>query len=175
MIPPVSLFSLFPNSERIQYIVQDDLLFWKKADGLMKCWFGKREVFILSCSSKEISPQCPWEYMIQMCFNHSPIPKTLHCFCLCGDFELKNTKCTWLEGTFGKDYIFKLTVKKRPNCRPILTLFKEQLKTNSCLWVPKDRKYTHCLPSCAAGRCRTYIWYRRLGLDMHLCLLWKRV
>lgn len=36
--------------------------------------------------------------------------------------QTKKTKCTWLEGTFGKDYIFKLMMKERPNCRLRLTL-----------------------------------------------------
>lgn len=169
---PWSLFSLFPNSERSQYIVQDDLLFWEKTDGLMKCWFGKREVCILSCSSKETGLQCPWEYMIQMCFNHSPTPKTLHCFCC--DFELRNTKCTSLEGTFGKDYIFNYDEGKTKIENDFNIWRLRATKNTKLLSFKGDTIHTR-LPLCVVGRCKTYIWYRQLGSDMHLCLLWKSV
>lgn len=37
-------------------------------------------------------------------------------------WDKTTTKCTWLEGTFRKDSIFKLMMKERPNYRPVLTL-----------------------------------------------------
>lgn len=43
MIPPVSLFSLFPKSERIQHIV---LAVLGENDGFIKCWFGRREKYL---------------------------------------------------------------------------------------------------------------------------------